>query len=129
MQNDYDSSLLRSLLREQLDMAAGLGALREGQRQTEMHLDRLDYRCTSLETTISRMRPLQLPQRPEPPPSPSRTDTPMDTWMKRVSYLAPALRAVMYVLPRLLIALGIAQGWLQALWRWFWALAQSLPMF
>ncbi len=128
MPTDYDSSLLRSLLSEQLDMAAGLGALREAQRQTEMHLDRLDYRCTSLETTISRMRPVQLPPRPEPP-SPSRTDTSMDTWMKRASYLGPALRALMYVLPRALIALGIAQGWLLAVWRWFWALAQSLPIF
>ena len=126
MQHGSDTLLTRLLWNEQLDMAAGMGALREAQRQQELRIGELGSRCDSLERTIL-TSPLLQPQRPSTAP----TSTPAsrkDSWTKMASSAPQMWQLAIWLLrqaPKALVAWGIASGWITAAWRW---LQQLLPV-
>src|SRR5262249_11454758 len=104
MRTDSESSLTQLLLREQLDMAAGLCSLKESQKQPDRRLGALESRYTSLETTISQLS--RSPPQPPASPSQSKTDGRLDTWTRWVSSVTSLARLLMLWGPRILIVWG-----------------------
>ncbi len=54
---------------------------------------------------------------PHHPPS-TATESRMQTLMRSLHYAMPLAKFLLWAAPRILIAWGLAQGWLAAAWRW-----------